>query len=296
MIPFSINAALSPQNLLRWVELFLAIVLAVALAELVWSLFPAPANGGKPITPPADRSLHASPVLQTSSLSARQLPPAVLSLFGQADRSLPVSAFRAETLNETELDLTLKGILARRASNRKLALIAHGSDRERVYRIGNRIAGAEITDIETRRVILQRNGVREALTLEIAKPRRGRTSPASRVTEGITMISDRERVVSRNLFDRQMQRLPELLNQAQTAPYWDNNGTEAGFRVVGIETGSIFEGLGLRKEDVIVAVNGVSVRNNKDALAAYQSFKAADVLQLGLLRDGREVTIDFSIQ
>ena len=75
--------------------------------------------------------------------------------------------------------------------------------------------------------------------------------------------------------------------------YWDHNGLEAGFRIVDIEPDSVFDKLGLLQEDVIVSVNGVSVRNNQEALAAYQSFKSADALQLGLLREGREVTIDF---
>ena len=35
------------------------------------------------------------------------------------------------------------------------------------------IRGAEITHIEARRLILRRNGAREALTLETAEPRRG---------------------------------------------------------------------------------------------------------------------------
>lgn len=209
---------------------------------------------------------------------------------------MPVPAYREEALQETELDLSLKGILARRAGNLKLALIALGSDREKVYRIGDRVAGAEIVAIELRRIVLQRSGAMETLTLDIAAPRRGNTAAGTRATEGITMLSEHERSVSRNLFDRQLQRLPEVLNQARTAPYWDNNGQEAGFRVVDIETGSVFEQLGLRQEDVIVTVNGVAVRNNREALAAYQSFKSSEAIQLGLLRDGREVAIDFSIR
>ena len=43
-----------------------------------------------------------------------------------------------------------------------------------MYRVGDRIAGAAITHIEARRLILLRNGAREALTLETAEPRRGR--------------------------------------------------------------------------------------------------------------------------
>lgn len=271
-------------------------MLAVVLAELVWSLFPPPANGETRIAHTTSSDVTAGPAARADKPGSTQLSPAVLSLFGQAGHTLPVPAYREEALKETELDLSLKGILARRAGNLKLALIAQGSDREKVYRIGDRVAGAEIMAIEIRRIVLQRSGAMETLTLDMAAPRRGNTAAGSRVTEGISMLSEHERIVSRNLFDRQLQRLPEILNQARTAPYWDNNGQEAGFRVVDVEAGSVFEQLGLRQEDVIVTVNGVSVRNNREALAAYQSFKTSEAIQLGLLRDGQEVAIDFSIR
>lgn len=296
MTPFPIKSVLSPHRLIRWVELLLLIVLAVVLADLAWALFPPPVNGETRITRATSRGVTAGPAAQANETGSTQLSPAVLSLFGQAGHSLPVPAYREEALKETELDLSLKGILARRSGNLKLALIAQGSEREKVYRIGDRVAGADIMAIEIRRIVLQRNGAMETLTLDIAAPRRGNTAAGTRATEGITMLSDHERTVSRNLFDRQLQRLPEVLNQARTAPYWDINGQEAGFRVVDIEAGSVFEQLGLRQEDVIVTVNGVSVRNNREALAAYQSFKSSEAIQLGLLRDGQEVAIDFSIR
>ena len=94
-----------------------------------------------------------------------------MGLFGQPENAAPV--FVDETIKETALDLTLKGILARRGTARKVALIAQGDDEGKVYRLGDRIAGAEITHIEARRVVLLRNGRREALLLETAEPRRG---------------------------------------------------------------------------------------------------------------------------
>lgn len=274
----------------------LVAVLAVALAELVWLLVPPPDTGDTPTHTSTRRSVQAYPDTPAHKHRERQLSPAVLSLFGQPGNAAPVLAYRDEDLKETELDLTLKGILAGRARHRKLALIAEGGEKEKVYRIGNQIAGAEITHIASRRVILERKGVTESLTLETTKPRRGRSFTNMKATEGITLIGDNERLVSRSLFDRQMQRLPEILSQAQTAPYWDNNGHKAGFRVVDIEADSVFEKLGLRQEDIIVTINGVSVRNNKEALAAYQSFRSADALQVGLLRDGQAMSVDFSIR
>ena len=301
MTPLPLKFLFSPHYAIRGAEIALALALALALADLAWTLLPGPGNQEQVALAGAGRG-GASASLMTASGggdgASRNLSPALLGLFGRAedDGPGPASAFPTDEVRETDLDLTLKGILARRDGGRKLALVAQGEATEKVYRVGDRIAGAEITHIEARRVILRRNGANEALTLETAEPRRGSSFNSKRATEGITMISDHERVVSRNLVDGQLQRLPELLGEAQAAPYWDQDGREAGFRVVDIHAGSVFEQLGLQQEDVIVSVNGVSVRNNQEALAAYQSFKSADALQIGLLRGGREVTIDFSIQ
>ena len=292
-----VNTIYLSQNLIRVIEITLVAVLAVTLAEFAWLLLPEPnaAENRLRVTSPPSVQAGANSGENPGRTAAR-LSPALLSLFGRSGNALSVPALHKEEVKETELDLTLKGILASRSGNRKLALIAQGGEKETVYRIGSRIADAEITHIEARRVILARNGVSESLRLETAQPRRGSSYANRRITEGITMISDSERIVSRNLFNQQMQRLPEALNQARAVPYWDTNGHEAGFRIVDVAAGSVFEQLGLRQEDVIVSVNGVSVRNNGEALAAYQSFKSAEALQLGLLRDGQEVTVDYSIQ
>ncbi|MCY4209980.1 MAG: PDZ domain-containing protein [Gammaproteobacteria bacterium] len=266
-------------------ELALALTLAVALADFAWLLLSRPGDKQAP-GPAAGRSALVQPaVARAGNAGGENLSPALLRLFGQA-----------EGIAETELDLTLKGILAQRGGARKVALIAQGGGKEQVYRLGERVAGAEITHIEARRVILLYNSRREALALETAVPRRGNSFEQRQARGGITTLDAHARVVSRDLFKQQLQRLPEVLDQARAAPYWDHNGLEAGFRVVDIESDSVFDRLGLMQEDVIVSVNGESVRNNQEALAAYQSFKSAEALQLGLLRDGQEVTIDFSIR
>ena len=299
MMPLPLKSLFSSHYAIRGAEIALAVALALALADLAWLLFPGPGDKEQPaLAAPGRGGAGANLVAAASGGAAvsRNLSPALLGLFGVVAAGGPETAFAVDGVRETDLDLTLKGILARQGTARKIALVAQGDAGGKVYRLGDRIAGAEITHIETRRIILLRNGKREALLLETAEPRRGSSFNRRRAMEGITMINERERVVSRSLLDRQMQRLPEVLGQAQAAPYWDHNGLEAGFRIVDIEPDSVFDKLGLLQEDVIVSVNGVSVRNNQEALAAYQSFKSADALQLGLLREGREVTIDFSIQ
>ena len=311
-MPSFLANRVSSQRLLRLVEIGLAVALVLALADLVRQRFPALQDAGKPAL--SATGTRAGPASQAHAAAPGQPSPALLSLFGAGRPALAEGPdFAGEALPETGLDLTLKGIIARRDSDRKLALIAQGGGKEEVYWLGDRIAGAEIVGIGARQVVLLRDNIRETLTLEEAKLRKdagngrrqaARVAGAPRPREqaqggasnwGVARLSERQRVVARATLDQHLGSLPSLLRQAKAVPYI-SNGEPAGFRVVGIDKGSVFEELGLRQEDVIVAVNGVSVRNIQEALAAYNSFRSAEAVRLDLLRGGREVSLDFSIQ
>jgi len=311
-VPSFLANRVSSQRLLRLVEIGLAVALVLALADLVRQGFPELQDAGKPALSATET--RAGPAFQAHAAAPGRPSLALLSLFDAGRPALAEGPdFAGDALPETGLDLTLKGIIARRDSDRKLALIAQGGGKEEVYWLGDRIAGAEIVGIEARRVVLLRDNIRETLTLEEAKLRKdagngrrqaARVAGAPRPREqaqvgssnwGVTRLSERQRVVARATLDQHLGSLPSLLRQAKAVPYL-SNGEPAGFRVVGIDKGSVFEDLGLRQEDVIVAVNGVSVRNIQEALAAYNSFRSAEAVRLDLLRGGREVSLDFSIQ
>lgn len=175
IMPLPLTSLFSLRYAIRGAELALAVALALALADLAWLLLPGPGGKEQPaLAAPGRGGAGANLVAASGGAAAsRNLSPALLGLFGVAEAGGPATAFAADEVRETDLDLTLKGILAQRDGGRKLALVAQGEATEKVYRIGDRLAGAEITHIEARRVILLRNGKREALLLEAAEPRRG---------------------------------------------------------------------------------------------------------------------------
>ena len=175
MIPVSIKPGISPQSLIRCAEVVLAVVLALALADFAWLLVPQHGDKESPAFVPAGQSVAVQPAAPSLSgnTASRAFSPAVLGMFGQPENPASAPVLVDETIKETALDLTLKGILARQGTGRKIALIAQGGGKEEVYRLGDHIAGAEITHIEARRIILLKNGKREALALETAEPRRG---------------------------------------------------------------------------------------------------------------------------
>jgi general secretion pathway protein C len=178
-------------------------------------------------------------------------------------------------------------------------LIARPGNPEDVFKIGDTIEGAEIIGIEPKRVVIRRNGNMEALTLAIPKMKADLAdrpvSSSGFARSGIRRISDNERVVSQQSLRQQLNNLPGLLQQARAVPH-TVNGQPQGFKVVEIQAGSVFEDLGLQRNDVIQSVNGTPIRSTEDALQAYRDLRTSDSFQVGLLRSGRSMTLNLSVQ
>ncbi|WP_176758747.1 type II secretion system protein GspC [Thiohalorhabdus denitrificans] len=297
----SLLSRFSPTTGIRLAEGVLVVALGVALADLTWDVFPpSPPSAGLsqgPESPSVPGGFQA-PVGGSPGAQGREGPvsESTRRLFG-----VPASEGNGPgadaPVRETRLDLTLKGILARQEGTQKVALIASGEGEEGVYRVGDSLpGGAEILRIEPRRVILRRNGVTEALNLEVTElegraSRQGSAGSGS----GIRKEGANRRVVSRRTVRQNLENLPSLLRQAKAVPH-RVNGEPAGFRIVNIQSGSIYEDLGLREGDVVKSVNGQDIRTPSDALGAYRELKNADEYKVRLERDGQEQTLNYSVR
>ena len=148
-------------------------------------------------------------------------------------------------------------------------------------------------------MILRRNGRTEALSLEISKLDAETTNTTRRQASfsrnGIRKVSDNERIVSQRTLRQQLNNLPRLLQQAKAVPH-QVNGETTGFKLVELQAGSVFEDLGLQKDDVIQSVNGNELRSPDDALIAYRELRTSRSFQVALLRGGRPMTLNLLVQ
>jgi general secretion pathway protein C len=270
-------------------ELALVFALAFSSAQLLWKVLPAPESGGADVTLAPEPDAAQPDANRLAGASARVSLDEIKNLFGPATA---VERTRKTLMasRETPLDLTLKGVIAYRISGTKLALIADGKKDEAVYALGDTVAGAEIVEIDNRRILLRRNGQTESLTLKVE-----RLKTIDDAEDAIREVGENERVVDKAVFDRETQDLSRLVQQARTAPYTEN-GRPAGIKVVAIEDGSLFAELGLRADDVIRAVNGAPVRTTEEALQAYESVRFSRSYAIGVVRAGREMTLNYTIQ
>lgn len=278
---------LSPLRFVKLTEVVLLVALLILLAQFAWSL----SKTAEKASSSALSATQADRASMTAQSPASEPSSAVRVLFGTANDAERMAAL-PEPVRETPLQLVLKGILLQQDSDNRLALIERSDKQEKVYRQGDEVEGAQIVRIEPRRVVLRRNGQNESLSLKLQKLER---LPVDAHAESPAVPAARVLAVSGDRLRSQLTDLPALLRQASTAPH-EVNGEQMGFRVLQIENGSVFEELGLKADDVLRSVNGIDVRNSKDALLAYHKLRKADSFRLDLLRDGEQLTINYSIR
>ena len=100
--------------------------------------------------------------------------------------------------------------------------------------------------------------------------------------------------LSRRLVNRMMADYGRLLSQIDVVPYIEN-GKTIGFKIRWIMGGSIFEQLGFKKGDVILAVNGVPIRSTEDVFKAVQIIRNEPSIRVKILRDGEERYLNIRI-
>lgn len=103
-------------------------------------------------------------------------------------------------------------------------------------------------------------------------------------------------VVKKSELDKWLNNLPEILQQARAVPHQDATGKVDGFIILDIQPGSLFEKLGLLKNDLLKSVNGQKVDSPARALELYQDLKTANSVAIEVDRAGRSETLSYNVQ
>jgi general secretion pathway protein C len=212
---------------------------------------------------------------------------------GALSRAQPfgVAATRAQAetnVAPSNLNMTLTGVAARPTGG--CALIVIQGQPESAYCAGEELTpGVRLEAVERDRIVILRNGAREAVPLRdldkhaslIAPP-----APPPIVQPGATG----GQVVDRKQLQQQLGR-PEFLSQALIVP-----NPSGGFLVRQIQPGSLYEKLGLRPGDVIKNVNGQALTSMEDVMRLYQQFGTAQRVLVEVQRQGRNETLYYDMR
>lgn len=126
-------------------------------------------------------------------------------------------------------------------------------------------------------------------------------SPLSKVQrkplEGFDDAPVKRIEISKDELKEYTSNLPKVLRDAKAVPYVEpGSGSISGLKVVMIKTGSVYERLGIQKQDVVKGFNGKEIATPQHAMQLYQSLKSSDTINLHILRAGKPLTLKYLIE
>ncbi len=183
-----------------------------------------------------------------------------------------------------EMGLTLRGTIA--GFDEIARAIIESQGKQALYKIGDRIQGAEIVAIFRNKVVFDVNGQEQMLVVKETQSKAGRSSSARTASR-----PQRSAPSDMSGMNNIMQNLDKHIGRARVSPYF-KGGEPYGFRVSNVSRSSTIYELGIRSGDIIKTVNGVSIKTPEEAMAAYQELQSESSVSVEFERRGVPQTID----
>lgn len=278
----------------RFANFLFVLWVAYILAQLTWSLIPAPT------TLPAPKDGNFLPATQLVQATAPKYGQIVgWHLFGRAKSVESVERRPDASIEapETRLNLKLMGVLSSDEKDSARAIIAGPKGDQKIYSIGAQLPGdAELIEIHPDRVILKRNQRRETLRLEQLVGSRGRRKSLSAATNS-KVGSKRGRKLNASasaLLESYQEKLEsdpgEMVRIIRPVPAV-KGGKFIGYRLGASKNNKLLKNFGLAPNDIVIEVNGIKLTDMSKGLAAANKLRSAKEFNITVLRGGREVNL-----
>ncbi len=268
----------------KWLtDLILATAVLWISAGMVTSIIgyvlydpPKPVNTSVKIKPVKQRSIAYYDIIKERDLFNVDKKPVASSTKENA---------KIEAQKIADMGVVLKGTIAGPEEIAR-AIIEEGG-KQKIYRIGDRIKGADILAIYRNEVILDVNGQKQKLVIKETQSSgviSARQPSSSGVAAGMAALPN-------TAMGNIMQNLDKYIGRARISPYF-KGGEPYGFRISNVNRGSMIYDLGVRSGDVLKSVNGIQIKTPEEAFKAYQELQSETSVSVELERRGATQTID----
>jgi len=228
-----------------------------------------------------------------------------ISLFGVEEVTPVVIApveEKIENLEETKLNLVLKGLFTSNNKNNGQAIIANGRD-DNLYQVGDEIEGlskVSLLEVFADRVKLSNRGKAEVLYLypegeRISDSQGADTSffiDSSTDPEQLG-YSEQEQLESVDDNAPQIKKLSQIIRVVRERD--KSTGDMLGFRVLPGRDRAGFDQSGLQINDVITAIDGDKLTDLRSAMTIYRNKRDATQVSLMINRQGSEMSVDIDL-
>ena len=199
-----------------------------------------------------------------------------------------------EAYRKTSLDIDLVGTIVVNDASRSVAAIELKQDKKiEPFMIGDTILDkAVVVSIARKKVVLRNNASGELEYVGMKDDDDANVKPAGG-SEGIKQLGNNRVLIERTELNKSLANFNELLTQARAVPNIEN-GVVNGFKLFGVQPGSLYQKLGAQNGDVIKSVNGVEMKDPNTAMGLFQQLQTTNKLEFSIERNGepKNFTVD----
>lgn len=262
------------------VMLGLVLCLCFSVAQVFWVLMAFFVDAPPAVSDPQNPAVNMT-LAERSPSVAGSVDIAALSqmdIFGKAGVeakvvATPVVSAVEQNAPETKLKLVLKGIIGSSQAGGARAIIADGA-KQALYALGDSLPqgrGVTLAKVMSDKVILENNGRFESLPLYSDEPAASARTLQQRARP-TTRRSSNTRSVNRDAVKSLASGKKSLADVIKVSMV-RKGGKVVGYRVRPGKERDLFDSLGLKPNDIVVAVNGVALNSSSKAMEVYKSMR-----------------------
>lgn len=292
----SVSAVIQSDRAIQLVNAVLLVLGLWLVVNFVWSFWPQQdriSSGEVVQIQQSDREFNLNKVVNAE-------------IFGSATEA-PAEVQQQITAPVTRLKLKLRGVYASE-DDFAAAMVEHNNKQD-VYRLGAKLPGAAnltLYQVMADRIIMSRAGKYETLYIEDFD---GTPRPTTVVERKPTQInapqagSGERSVIDKRNDARVTEEIAKLRANLEdptaisefisVSPVMDD-GNFTGFRVAPGKNRALFGRVGLRRNDIITEVNGISMDNPAAGFTIFEQMTTADEISISLKRGNRDITLLFN--
>lgn len=270
-----------------------------------------PAEGGEPAPRPFEPGEEPAPPTPPTPNNERAWIDPILArnLFDSTKVDKPTTGGEPG-LAMTDLNVKLLATVVASIPEYSSALIAESAEAtgygygigQKLY-IGGKYVDAEVVEITQRKVGIKRgDGTVEYIVMDegtekpAAQAGGGGGDPYTEGEEGIRQIDETHYEIDRSTLDKYLGDLDALQKMARGAPHKDESGNADGYRLSGIRRTSPLSKVGIKNGDVVHSVNGKSLTNVTEGLAAMQTLQSSSSFTFEITRRNQKMTLEYSVK
>lgn len=192
------------------------------------------------------------------------------------------------------------------------AVLVDAAGQQQVMAVGDEVPGmGTLAAVEADRIFIDSNGHRTEILFQdslkikdvgrspgnIAQ-RGGRAAPTTGqpLNRGFARkTSEGSYVVAQGALENALSNPERIMTDARLLPHMVD-GKQVGFAVKELKKGGLYEGLGLRLNDVLLRVNEFEISSAEAALQAFTALQGMQRVELDISRGGKKMTLSYQIR